>query len=142
MSAQTLSTLQTAGPPAISPKALWAGRIVSGLVVLFMLMDGTMKLFKPSFVLEANARLGYPESTLVGIGLALLASTVLYVIPRTSIFGAILLTGYLGGAVASNVRAAQGLFNTMFPLVFGVLVWGGLWLRDSRLRNLVPLAQA
>ncbi len=81
----------------ISRNALWAGRIVSGLVVLFMLMDGTMKLFKPSFVLEANARLGYSESPLVGIGLTLLACTVLYVIPRTSILGAIFLTGYLGG---------------------------------------------
>lgn len=78
-----------------------------------------------------------PESPIVGIGLALLACTVFYVIPRTSILGAILLTGYLGGAVASNVRAVQGLFNTMFPLVFGVLVWVGLWLRDSRLRNLL-----
>jgi hypothetical protein len=125
---------------ATSPKQIWAGRIVSGFAVLFMLMDGTMKLFKPSFVIEANARLGYPESTIVGIGAALLACTLLYVIPRTSILGAILLTGYLGGAVASNVRASQDLFNIIFPLIFGVLVWGGLWLRDNRLRNLVPLA--
>jgi hypothetical protein len=138
MSAQRYSTLQPAVASAISRNALWAGRIVSGLVVLFTLMDGTMKLFKPSFVPEANARLGYSESPLVGIGLVLLACTVIYVIPRTSILGAILLTGYLGGAVASNVRAAQGLFNTMFPLMFGILVWGGLWLRDNRLRNLLP----
>ena len=116
-----------------------AGRIISGFAVLFMLMDGVMKLFKPAFVLEANARLGYPESMVVGIGVALLACTVLYLIPRTSILGAILLTGYLGGAVASNVRAAQGLFNVIFPLLFGILVWGGLWLRNGRLRQLVPL---
>ena len=122
-----------------SPKQILAGRIISGFAVLFMLMDGIMKLFKPTFVLEANARLGYSESTVVGIGVALLACTVLYVIPRTSILGAILLTGYLGGAVASNVRAAQGLFNVIFPLLFGILVWGGLWFRDARLRQLVPL---
>jgi len=82
---------------------------------------------------------GYPESTIVGIGIALLASTFLYVIPRTSILGAILLTGYLGGAVASNVRAAAPLFNILFPVVFAALVWGGLWLRDQRLRQLLPL---
>ena len=122
-----------------SPKQILAGRIISGFAVLFMLMDGIMKLFKPTFVLEANARLGYSESTVVGIGVALLACTVLYVIPRTSILGAILLTGYLGGAVASNVRAAQGLFNVIFPLLFGILVWGGLWFRDARLRQLVSL---
>jgi len=140
MNTQALSTERPLKEHAISPKQIWAGRIVSGFAVLFMLMDGTMKLFKPSFVLEANERLGYPESTLVGIGVALLACTAFYVIPRTSILGAILLTGYLGGAVASNVRAAQGLFNTMFPLIFGVLVWGGLWLRNSGLRNLLPVA--
>jgi DoxX-like family len=140
MNTQTLSSAGPSKGAATSRKQIRTGRIVSVLVVLFMLMDGIMKLFKPSFVVEANARLGYPESTVVGIGAALLACTVLYVIPRTSILGAILLTGYLGGAVASNVRAAQGLFNVIFPLIFCVLVWGGLWLRDSRLRNLVPLA--
>jgi hypothetical protein len=140
MNTQTLTTERTMKEHATSPKQVWAGRIVSGFAVLFMLMDGTLKLFKPSFVLEANARLAYPESTLVGIGVALLGCTALYVIPRTSILGAILLTGYLGGAVASNVRAAQGLFNTMFPLIFGVLVWGGLWLRNSGLRNLLSVA--
>ncbi|HEY3826066.1 MAG TPA: DoxX family protein [Bryobacteraceae bacterium] len=124
-----------------SSKQVWTGRIISGLMVLFMLMDGIMKLFKPAAVLEANARLGYPESTLVGIGVALLAATALYIVPRTSILGAILITGYLGGAVASDVRAAQGLFNTLFPVVFGILVWVGLWLRDSRLRRLVPLSK-
>lgn len=135
MNTSTLSTEERRS--VISRNAKWAGRIVSGFAVLFMLMDGGMKLFKPSFVLEANARLGYPESTLFGIGVALLACTGLYVIPRTSIFGAILLTGYLGGAVASNVRAAQGLFNMLFPVIFGVLVWGGLWLRNNRVRNLL-----
>jgi len=116
---------------------IWTGRILTVVAVLFMLMDGIMKIFKPAQVLEANARLGYPVSTLTGIGLALIACTVVYVIPRTAIVGAILLTGYLGGAVASNVRAGSGLFETIFPILFAVLVWGGLWLRDSRLRNLL-----
>jgi len=116
---------------------LWAGRILSVLAVLFMLMDGIMKLVKPAAVLEANARLGYPESTLTGIGLLLIACTVIYVIPRTSIIGAVLLTGYLGGAVASNVRAGSSWFETLFPVLFGALVWGGLGLRDARLQNLL-----
>jgi len=121
---------------------LWTGRILSGLAVLFMLMDGVMKLFKPSFVVQASAQLGYPESTLFGIGLALVVSTVIYVIPRTSILGAILLTGYLGGAIASNVRAEAPVFNLVFPLVFACFVWCGLWLRDDRLRSLLPVDRA
>jgi hypothetical protein len=120
-------------------KRHWAGRIVSGLATLFMLMDGIIKLFKPSFVVESTVRLGYPESQIVGIGVVLIACTVLYVIPRTTILGAILLTGYLGGAVASNVRAGQGWFNVLFPALFGVLIWGSLWLRVDRLQSLLPL---
>jgi len=118
-------------------KQIWSGRILSGLVTAFMLMDAGMKLVKPPFVVQASAQTGYPESTIVGIGVALLVCTLFYVIPRTSVLGAILLTGYLGGAVASNVRAETPLFNTMFAAVFAVLVWGGLWLRDQRVRKLV-----
>jgi hypothetical protein len=95
-----------------------------------------MKLMKPSFVVEATVKLGYPEYSIVPMGVVLLISTILYLIPRTSVLGAILLTGYLGGAVASNVRADQPIFNASFPLTFGVLVWVALWLRDSRLRFL------
>jgi hypothetical protein len=124
---------------AISKKSIWAGRIVSGFAVLFFLMDGVMKLFKPSFVVEASVnRLGYPESDIVGIGVLLLVCTMLYVFPRTSILGAILLTAYLGGATASQVRAGTGWFNVMFAVTFGVLVWIGLWLRDGRVRTLLP----
>ena len=130
------SNVQTA---PVSKRSLWAGRIMSALAALLFLMDGGMKLFKPPVVIQATVQLGYPESTIVGIGIALLASTLLYVIPRTSVLGAILLTGYLGGAVASNVRAAAPLFNILFPVVFAVLVWGGLWLRDRRLGQLLPL---
>src|SRR6266702_1700059 len=124
----------------ISKPMQWTGRILSSVAVLFMLMDGVMKLFRPSFVVQASAQMGYPESTLFGIGFALLICTVLYVIPRTSILGAILLTGYLGGAVASQVRVSAGWFNVVFPVVFAALTWGGLWLRDRRLQTVLPLA--
>lgn len=123
----------------ISTKRLWAGRIMGGLPALFLLMDGTMKLFKPAVVVESSVKLGYPESTLIGIGLALLLSTLLYIVPRTSVLGAILLTGYLGGAVATHVRAGDPAFNIVFPVIFGTLLWGSLWLRDRRIQALVPL---
>lgn len=116
---------------------LWAGRIMSGLAALFLLWDGAMKLLKPAVVVKATRDLGYPESDIVGIGLVLLACTVLYLIPRSSILGAILLTGYLGGAIASQVRAEASWFNVVFPFVFACLVWGGLWLRDVRVQNLL-----
>ena len=118
---------------------LWAGRIISSLSALFLLLDGVMKLVKPAFVVEATVRLGYPESVIFGLGIVLTACTVLYMIPRTSVLGAILLTGYLGGAVATHVRAGEGLFPMFFPVIIGVLVWGGLFLRDERLRTLIPL---
>jgi len=115
---------------------LWAGRIMSGLVVLFLLMDGVMKLIKPAPVIEACANLGYSEPLISGIGVLLLACTALYVTPRTSILGAIMLTAYLGGATASHVRVGQPFY---FPVLTGVLAWGGLYLRDARLRALMPL---
>jgi hypothetical protein len=124
---------------SISKKIVWTGRIISALVVLFMLFDGAMKLVKPAPVVEATARLGFPESALSPIGIVLLGCTILYAIPRTATFGAILLTGYLGGAVATQVHAGSPLFETLFPVIFGVLVWGGLFLQDSRLRTLIPL---
>jgi hypothetical protein len=118
---------------------LWAGYILSGLAALFLLMDGGMKLFKPTFVVRDTLQVGYPESAIVGIGVVLLSCTLLYLIPHTSVLGAIVLTGYLGGAVASNVRAAMPPFNVLFPIAFGGLVWAGLLLRDSRLEPLLPL---
>src|SRR5881296_4523911 len=105
---------------AVSKKALWAGRIISALPVLFLLMDGIMKLIKPAVVVETTVQLGYPETVILPLGLVLLACTVLYAIPRTSVLGAILLTGYLGGATASYVRLGQPFW---FPIVFGTLVW-------------------
>lgn len=120
-----------------SKQRIWLSRILTVLPVLFLVMDGGMKLFKPPFVVEATARFGYPESTIVGIGIALLFCTVLYVVPRTAILGAILLTGYLGGAVASNVRAGTPFFNVVFPGLFAVVVWASLVLRDQRLESLL-----
>jgi hypothetical protein len=124
----------------ISKKSRWAGRIISGLVVLFLLFDGITKVMKVAPVMEASARLGFPANMIVGIGIVLLACTVVYVVPRTSILGAILLTGYLGGAVVTQFRAGSALFSeALFPVYFGVLVWAGIYLRDGRLRALIPL---
>ena len=122
-----------------STKQVWAGRVMSAIPVLFLLADGAAKLFKPAPVVEATLRLGYPESSIVGIGVVLLVCTLIYVVPRTAILGAILLTGYLGGATATHVRVGDTLFTILFPPIIGALVWGGLYLRDARLRALVPL---
>jgi hypothetical protein len=113
-----------------SKKLIWTGRILSWLTVAFLVMDGAMKLVKPAPVVEATVQLGYPESDIIGIGLLLLACTALYVFPRTRHFGAILLTGYLGGAVASQLRAGNGWFNIVFPVILGSFLWAGVWLTD------------
>ena len=123
----------------VSKSNLWIGRIVSGLPALFLLVDGVMKLFKPAGVVEATVNLGYPESTIIPIGVVLIICTILYLIPATSVLGAILLTGYLGGAVATHVRAGESLFSIVFAVIFGIFIWLGLYLRDARLRALVPL---
>ena len=120
-----------------SKAAVWTGRTLSGLAVAFLLLDGVMKLFTPAPVVEGMTRLGYPVSESVGIGIVLLACVTLYAIPRTSFLGAILLTGYLGGATASTLRAGDPSY--IFPPLLGVLIWGGLYLRDRRVRALMPL---
>ena len=122
-----------------SKTLVWAGRIITALPALLLLVDGVMKLIKPAPVVEATVRLGYRESVILALGIVLIACVVVYVIPRTCIIGAILLTGYLGGAVATQVRAAEGLFPVTFPIIIGVLVWGGIYFRDERLRALIPL---
>jgi hypothetical protein len=136
----TINAGKSDAPATSSSKArLWTGRVLSGFAVLFLLMDGIMKLPKPAFVLEAFAELGYPENTVIGIGIVLLVCVAVYLIPRTSVLGAILLTGYLGGAVATHVRVGNPLFShTLFPVYVALLVWGGLYLRDERLRTLIP----
>jgi len=119
--------------------SLWAGRISSALPALFLLLDGIMKLVKPVFVVEATVQLGYRESVIVGLGVVLIACTILYLIPRTAVLGAILLTGYLGGAVATHVRVGGPLFSIIFPVILGAMLWGGLYLRDERVRSLTNL---
>jgi hypothetical protein len=118
---------------------LWSGRIMSALPALFLLFDASMKFVKPTQVVEATVKLGYPEGVILGLGIVLLTCTVLYLIPPTAVLGAILLTGYLGGAVASHVRVGDELFAITFPIIFGALLWGGLYLRDARVRALIPL---
>lgn len=123
----------------VSNRRPWAGLIISAIPILFLFMDGIMKLFKPAVVVETTVKLGYSESVIFPLGIVLLICTILYTIPRTSVLGAILLTGYLGGAVATHVRASGSLFEILFPAMMGALVWGGLYLRDERLRALLPL---
>jgi hypothetical protein len=125
--------------PSVSKRMLWAGWTLSVLPSLFLLMDGVMKLLKPAIVTETTVQLGYPESVILSLGIVLLACTVLYLIPRTAVLGAILLTGYLGGAVATHVRVSASPVEVLFPVIFGALLWGGLFLRDERLRQLIPL---
>jgi hypothetical protein len=122
-----------------SKRMLWTGRVLSGLMALFFVLDGVGHLMKPAPVVEAFARLGYPLSASVGIGLLALICTAIYVTPRTSVLGAVLLTGYMGGAVSTHVRAGSSLFETIFPVIFGVLIWMGIFMRDAQLRQLIPL---
>jgi DoxX-like protein len=126
-------------PEGFSKARLWTGRIISALVVLFLLFDGITKILKVRAVIEASAQLGFPVSAIAAIGTILVLCTVLYVIPRTAVLGAILLTGYLGGAVAIQVRAGNPMFETLFPIIFGALAWTGIFLREPRLGALVPL---
>lgn len=125
---------------SISTKTVWTGRIMSALLVLFLLFDSIIKFTNIPGVLEAFTRLGYPARLAPVIGTLELILVILYVIPRTSVLGAILLTGHLGGAIASHVRVGEPLFShVLFPIYVGLLLWGGLYLRDERVRALIPL---
>jgi len=115
----------------------WTGRVLSGLVVVFMVFDGVIHVLKPTPVVEAFAQLGYPLAVSVGLGIVELACTVLYAIPRTAALGAVLLTAYLGGAVATQVRIGAGVFPTIFPVILGAILWTGLALRDARVRAFI-----
>lgn len=114
----------------------WTGRILTGLAVTFIVFDGVIHVLKPAPVVEAFAQLGVPIGISVGIGIVELVCTALYAVPRTAVIGALLLTGYLGGAIATQVRAGAGWFPTIFPVLIAALVWGGLALRDSRVKGL------
>ena len=131
----------TAQAMPVSNRARWTGYIFSALVSIFLLIDGGMKLFNPPPVAETQAALGVPDSKTFALGVLLLICTVIYLIPRTSVLGAILLTGYLGGATAIQMRVDAPVFSLIFPALLGLLVWGGLYLRDLRLRGLIPLVE-
>jgi hypothetical protein len=136
---KAMSTIAEAAP--VSRPALWLGRVLSGLVIVFMLFDGAIKLVPWPVVTETMDRIGYGSSETLArtLGLITMACTLLYAIPPTSIVGAILLTGYLGGAMASHLRIGSPLLShTLFGLYLGLMVWGGLWLRDRNLRTLIP----
>jgi hypothetical protein len=121
----------------VSKKVLWISRIASALPVLMLLLSGVMKLARPASLLEGMTKLGWPDSYALGLGILEISCTVVYLIPRTAVLGAILLTGYLGGATATHVRIGDPSF--IGPVFLGVLVWLGLYLRETRLRPLVPL---
>lgn len=123
----------------VSKAALWGGRVMSALPVLMLLFSVSGKFLKPPAVVEGFARLGYAESTALGLGILELGCTLVYLLPRTSILGAILLTGYLGGATATHVRVGDPFSMYIIPVILGVLVWGGLFLREPRVRALIPL---
>ena len=130
----------TTPPTTISNRSLWAGRVLSGLGALFLLFDGVIHVLKITPVVEAFAQLGYPLGVSVTLGIIEIVCVILYLIPRTSVFGAILLTGYLGGAIATQVRVGAPLFSTtLFPIYVALLIWGGLYLRDDAVRALIPL---
>jgi hypothetical protein len=130
------------GPAPNQGYTRWIGWAISGLAIAFLLMDATMKLLALPVVLEASAPLGFPGADMArGLGAVLLICTVLYAVPRTAVLGAILLTGYLGGAVATHVRVESPLFtHILFGVYLGVMLWGGLYLRDIRLRALFRYA--
>nr|WP_244422968.1 DoxX family protein [Bradyrhizobium sp. ORS 278] len=135
-----MSTISLDQP--LSRAALWGGRILSALVILFLLFDGAIKLIPLPVVTQTMDQIGYGSSDALAraLGLITLLCTLLYALPATSLLGAILLTGYLGGAIASHVRIGSPLFShVLFGLYLGLMVWGGLWLRDRRLRALLPL---
>ena len=139
MQSETLVQSETETAP-LAARRPWAGYIISALPILFLLFDALGKFIKPAPVVEGTVQLGYSESVIVPLGIVLLICTILYCVPRTAVLGAILLTGYLGGAVATHVRVGNPAFtHVLFPVYLGVLIWLGLYLRDARLRELVPL---
>ena len=125
----------------VSTKALWAGRVLSGLAILFLLFDGLIKLPPLEIVTTTSRELGLPatESFARFLGVVTLACTALYAWPRTALLGAVLLTGLFGGAIATHLRLDSPLFShTLFGVYLGLMVWGGIWLRDLRVRRVMP----
>ena len=134
----TIQTIDQSFP--ISNKALWTGRVVSGLVVAFLLFDGAIKLIPLDIVISTSRELGIPAEFARVLGVLTLLGAALYAFPRTAVLGAILLTGYLGGAIWTHMRIDSPLFShTLFGVYLGLMIWGGLWLRNATLRELIPL---
>ena len=123
----------------LTSKTCWAGRIISGLCILFLLVDAIMKVVRASASVEGTTSLGFSDSLVQPIGLIILTFTILYSIPRTAVFGAVMLTAHLGGAVAIFIQQFHGSFSFLFPLIFCVLLWAGLFLRDEKLRSMIPI---
>ncbi|MEZ2331601.1 DoxX family protein [Mesorhizobium sp. RCC_202] len=124
--------------------ALWTGRVLSAIVVLFMIFDGVIKLPPLAIVTETMTQIGWPADvgTARLLGIIGLVSTALYALPRTSVLGAILLTGYMGGAIATHIRIGNPLFShTLFGVYLGIILWGGLYLRDPKVRALIPFGR-
>lgn len=133
------TTDQLAATRQTSRVRFWISWVLSGLAILFMLMDSILKLVQPDFVVAETLSLGYAEYHILLIGILGLVCTLVYAFPRTAVLGAILLTGYFGGAIATHVRLDSPLFtHILFPVYLGLLVWGGLWLRNAVLRKLMP----
>ena len=125
-----------------SRRRLWTGRVLSGLAALFLTFDGVMKVLLVAPVVKATRELGFPVAAVFWVGVVLLACLAVYLIPRTAVAGAVLLTGFLGGAIATNVHVGAPLFtHVLFPIYMAVLVWGGLYLRDPRVRALLAPAR-
>ena len=139
MTISQTACISETGP--VSPGALWTGRVLSGLIVLFMIFDGVIKLPPLDVVTQAMTPLGWPSDPSVArmLGIVGLISTALYALPRTSALGAILLTAYMGGAIATHLRVGSPLFShTLFGVYLGIILWAGLFLRDPRMRALIP----
>ncbi len=130
----SVTTPPTSAP--VSKAMLWTGYVMSALPVLMLLMSASMKFIKSPSLVEGFAHLGYAESLAFGLGVVELVCTILYLIPRTAVLGAILLTGYLGGATATHLRVGDATY--FLPVLLGMMLWGGLFLRDGRVRALIP----
>jgi hypothetical protein len=134
----TTLEFEAAEPMSRANTRVWTGRLLSGLAVAFLAMDACMKLFGVKEAVEGTVTLGYPASVLFGLGVVQAICVAVYLIPRTAVLGAVLWTGYLGGAVATHVRVGSPLLtHTLFPMYVAALLWGGLWLRDARVRGML-----
>jgi hypothetical protein len=128
----------TANTASHSKAMVWTGYALSGFAVLFLIFDAVIKVIQAAPAVESNVQLGYPAEYIVMLGLVELICIAAYIFPRTAVLGAILLTGWFGGAMATHVRAGSPAFSVIFPIIIGLMVWGGLYLRDARLRAIVP----